>query len=248
MDPALLTILAALLLFYLASTERFVRVSKRQRFYFIAGWLILGFSLIGPLCNLGVALFSARMAQHMLIAFIAAPLLILGGADNALLASARAAFSMKSRADARTSKTAIILKSLFFAAVFWLWHSGRLYDATLQNDMVYWIMELSIILASLMVWQVLLARGDAERLLVLAMSFLTGIQLDLLGALLTLTGEPWFAAHANTTWPWGLTPLEDQQFGGAEMWVVGGLFFVAYTLYAAAAVIFPADERCRGAL
>ena len=34
--------------------------------------------LLSPLCAVAVALFSARVAQHMLIPFAAAPLLALG--------------------------------------------------------------------------------------------------------------------------------------------------------------------------
>ena len=31
-----------------------------------------------------------------------------------------------------------------------------------------------------------------------------------------------FAVHAETTWPWGLSQLQDQQLGGLILWVIGG--------------------------
>ncbi len=42
---------------------------------------------------------------------------------------------------------------------------------------------------------------------------------SLLGALLTLAPSQLFVVHYATTWPWGLSPLQDQQLGGIIMWV-----------------------------
>jgi caa3-type cytochrome oxidase assembly factor Caa3/CtaG len=44
----------------------------------VLGWLILSLAFISPLCNLSVALFSARVAQHMTITLVAAPLIARG--------------------------------------------------------------------------------------------------------------------------------------------------------------------------
>jgi putative membrane protein len=52
------------------------------------------------------------------------------------------------------------------------------------------------------------------------------IQMGLLGALITLAPRALYAPHALTTWAWGLTPLQDQQLGGAIMWVPGGIVFL----------------------
>src|SRR4051794_14513562 len=41
------------------------------------GWLVATAALVSPLCNLSVALFSARVGQHMILALVAAPLLAL---------------------------------------------------------------------------------------------------------------------------------------------------------------------------
>jgi putative membrane protein len=56
----------------------------------------------------------------------------------------------------------------------------------------------------------------------------TTLQMGLLGALLTFAPEPVFAPHLFTTEAWGLSSLEDQQLGGAIMWIVGsGIYLVA---------------------
>jgi len=48
---------------------------------------------------------------------------------------------------------------------------------------------------------------------------------SLLRALLTLAPRPLFVSHFGTTWPWGLSPLEDQRLGGVIMWTFGGTLF-----------------------
>ena len=51
---------------------------KRDLGASVFGWLLLSLAFISPLCNLSVALFSARVAQHMAITLIAAPLIARG--------------------------------------------------------------------------------------------------------------------------------------------------------------------------
>jgi cytochrome c oxidase assembly factor CtaG len=50
-----------------------------------------------------------------------------------------------------------------------------------------------------------------------------GIENGLLGALLTFSARPLYAAYLPTTAAWGLTPLEDQQLGGLGMWIPASL-------------------------
>lgn len=101
-------------------------------------------------------------------------------------------------------------------------------DLTLQNNVIYWIMQLSIILCSIAFWNALFDIRTATSLNLLATSIFSGFQMSLLGALLTLSGTPWFSVYRNTTWPWGMTPLQDQQFGGALMWTIGGVLLAGF--------------------
>jgi putative membrane protein len=38
----------------------------------------------------------------------------------------------------------------------------------------------------------------------------------------------WHDWHFATTQPYGLSPLGDQQFAGAMMWVAGGILFLTF--------------------
>jgi putative membrane protein len=54
--------------------------------------------------------------------------------------------------------------------------------------------------------------------------FLVGIPMQIVAALISLSGTvlyPWYSVAART---WGLSPLDDQQLGGLLMWVPGNLY------------------------
>jgi putative membrane protein len=67
-------------------------------------------------------------------------------------------------------------------------------------------------------------------LTVIAASLMTAVQMGLLGALITLAPRAVYAPHFFTTAAWGLTPLQDQQLGGAIMWVPGCVVFFVVSM------------------
>jgi putative membrane protein len=176
-----------------------------------AGWLALALALVSPLCSLSVALFSARVTQHMLIVLIAAPLVAL------------AVPRLASGAGVQWAAT------LLFAALLWTWHSPAPYDATFASTPIYWTMHVTMFASAALFWTTLL-RSDASAFSSLFASFVTGMQMSLLGALLTFSRHAWFAAHALTTQAWSLSPLDDQQIGGLIMWAPAGALLTAYAI------------------
>jgi putative membrane protein len=188
----------------------------------VAGWAILAASLVSPLCNLSVALFSARVAQHMLLTLVAAPLIILGQPERMLLPMLSKRASL--RLPPMRGGVLPIVATAGFAASLWTWHLPGSYDATLRSDLIYWSMHVTTLGSALLLWHALFHRvgGLSSALLI---GFGTTIQMSLLSALLTLAPRPLFESHFGTTWPWGLSPLEDQQLGGAIMWALGGTLF-----------------------
>jgi putative membrane protein len=184
----------------------------------LAGWGVLLLALVSPLCSLSVALFSARVGQHLVILLVAAPLLALG------LPAQRRAASPGSIAGAAAA----------FALVLWLWHLPGPYAATFRSDWTYWIMHLSLLAAAIWLWRALLLSAAARPEVVLPAGIATAAQMSALGAFLTFAPRPIFPPHAFTTLPWGLSPLEDQQLGGLLMWVPGGLAFAGVALGALA--------------
>jgi len=165
-----------------------------------------------------VALFSARIGQHIILLVAAAPLLALGLRVPRRLAS----------------PGALAMAAGIFAVALWAWHLPGPYGATFRSDLAYWAMQASLVGAATWLWRGLLVgvaeRPDAALLAGLA----TAAQTGALGALLTFAPRPLFAEHTLTAQPWGLTPLEDQQLGGLLMWVPGGLAFAGVALPALA--------------
>ena len=184
------------------------------------GWLLLSLAFISPLCNLSVALFSARVTQHMIIVLIAAPMIAIG-----------LVFAPEAR---RPWGAAAWIATLVFAAIFWIWHSPVFYDETLRSNAVYWLMHATTIAAALALWMAVFNSSAPVAFLVL---FASGVQMSLLGALLTFAAVPLFSVHEFTTAAWGLTWLEDQQLGGLLMWVPAGLLLTAYSVVAFGAAL-----------
>ncbi len=84
-DPFLLTVLVAVGVAYAAGVRRlWLRAGRGrgiavwQAASFSAGMAVLALALVSPLDGLGEALFSAHMAQHILLTAAVPPLLLLG--------------------------------------------------------------------------------------------------------------------------------------------------------------------------
>lgn len=221
LDPILVGALLVLAIAHL-DFARSRGVGKRDLSFSACGWLLLSLALISPLCNLSVALFSARVTQHMAIALLAAPLI------------ARCSIFSRTSASSRNSSVFAWGATSAFAAIFWIWHSPNFYDATLQSNLVYWLMHVTTVAAALTLWAAVFAASAPVAFLIL---FVTGLQMSLLGALLTFAAAPLFSVHEFTTAAWGLTWLEDQQLGGLVMWVPAGLLLTVYSALAFGAAL-----------
>jgi putative membrane protein len=205
LDPRLLLLLCALGLL-----NWWVAGGRRERRFAAAGWAVAFTAFVSPLCALSVSLFAARVAQHMILILAAAPLIAL-----ALPRVSRTATSWPLWTSA----------SLFFVAL-WYWHMPIPYDATFSSTLVYWSMHATLFGSAIWLWRELLHQPPERAGEVLAVGALTSMQMGFLGAILALAGRPLFLAHLSTAAAWGLSPLQDQQLGGALMWVPGIALFL----------------------
>jgi len=172
----------------------------------LAGMALLAVALLSPICAIAVALFSARVGQHMLIILGAAPLL---------------AMALRWQAPSAPVSAAL------FAGALWAWHLPGPYGWTFTSHAGWWVMHGSLLLASIWLWQSL-DRARVETALVAGLA--TAAQMGALGAFLTFAPRALFWPHAATTLPWGMSALEDQQLGGLLMWVPGGILFAAVAM------------------
>jgi putative membrane protein len=186
-----------------------------NRASFGATWLILSLLFVSPFCALSSALFSARVAHHVLLIAIVALL---------------AAISLPSRCRAMAiSPGALSCIAVSHFCVLWGWHSPLLYARALSEPAVFWAMELSLLGTGLAFWLAVLSPHTT--LVPSLTALLTGTMLmGLLGAIITFAPRPLYAPHFGSTAPFGLSELEDQQLAGLIMWVPAVLPYLAAAL------------------
>lgn len=209
-DPVLLIVLAAGL--GLAWSRA---ATPRRPLVVLAGLAFL-VSFISPLCALSSALFTARTLHHVLLLGAAAPLLAW-------------AFDAGRRGH-------LAAATLTQAAILWAWHAPGAYAAALSSDLVYWLMQVSLLASALWFWRSLRAAPPPAAIAAL---LTTTVLMGLLGAVITFADAPVYAPHLLTTAAWGLTPLEDQQIAGLVMWAPAAGLYLAFALAVAARLLQP---------
>lgn len=229
LDPVLIGTGLVLAVIYFASARRFnsthLPVGSRRQAAFGIGWVITVAALISPLCPLSVSLFAGRVGQHAVLLLIAAPLIAAGHPISALCGL----FAPRRRLR-QPGSTHLLLAAATFAALLWFWHAPAPYAATFSSTLIYWSMHVTLFGAAVWLWYGLLDTRPAGVVTVLGASIVSTVQMGFLGALITLAPRPLYAPHLLTTTAWNLTPLQDQQLGGAIMWVPGCVVFVAVAM------------------
>jgi len=209
LDPAMLALFVVLggVLLMMSANRRLA----------IAALMTLGVTFVSPLCALSSALFAARTVHHVLLVTATAPLI---------------AYALPR--PARPPHLAAWTAS--FVAVFWAWHAPAAYGWAMSSDLVYALMQSTLLLTAVMAWRaVRVARPAGAVSALLATMVLMG----LVGALLTFAPRAFYAPHALTTAAWGLTPLEDQQVAGLIMWIPAAGVYLACAVSILSRVLRP---------
>jgi putative membrane protein len=207
-----------------------------RRTPFIAGVLTLAVAWIGPLPQLAHHAFFAHMTVHMAVVAVAAPFLALGIAGG--------------RFDPARKVPRVftpIQASVVEMVVVWAWHAPALHHAARQSMAGLCIEQATFLVTGILVWLSAFgggapASGNRSAAGVVAL-LLTSMHMTLLGALLALTPRPLYA-HATTFN--ALTPIEDQQLGGAIMLLVGGVSYLLGGLWLTFGLLKPMAVKAEG--
>ncbi len=202
---------------------------------FLAGDLVVLVALVSPLDPLGDdVLFSAHMLQHILLALVAPPLLVLGlpsGTLRRLLARPAAYRAMR-----WMTKPAVAWP--LFVGTLWAWHLPAFYDAALRHEGLHVFEHLTFLATGVVFWWPVAVplrewRMDAPRAVFYL--FFAGLANTLLGILITFAPHVLYTSYINPPDPegllpyfrnvWGLNPAADQAMGGVFMWVAGMAVF-----------------------
>lgn len=220
-------------------------ISKLAAAAYTGGLLTLVAALMSPLDAVTSALFSLHMVQHLLLILVAAPLLVLGRPEVALLWALparwrpragrlehRAARALAGNDDATGLGPVWVV--LIATGVLWAWHMPDLYDLAIRNDAVHTAEHAGFVITAVLFWATVLRLRRRERLgngLRILYVFAMALQGSILGALITLAGRPLYESHLEIPRAWGFEPLVDQQLAGLIMWVPPGLLYLGVAAY-----------------
>ena len=259
-DPLIVLVLATSAIVYSVGLFRLWRTSGRgngitvnESLAFACGWLCAFIALVSPLHPWGEVLFSAHMTQHELLMLVSAPLFVIGRP----FVAAMWAFPPQTRSrfipvlhDPTLKRSWRFLTAPFVAwaihaIALWTWHLPALFQATLRSDAVHTLQHASFFLSALLFWWAIIysRRGAHAYGAGVLYLFTTSVHSGMLGVFLTLTSRVWYPAYSQTTFSWGLTPIEDQQLGGLIMWIPAGLVYIVAALIMFAAWLRESEHR-----
>jgi putative membrane protein len=192
--------------------------SPMARVYFAAGLLVMFIALASPIDTGGDRyLFSLHMLQHLLLAMIVPPLLLLGLPESW-------------RALDRIHVSPLVA-NIGFNAVLAVWHLPLLYEATLRNQPVHVFEHLSFLAVGVLFWWPILtpASGRHAMSVIGKIAYLgfAGVPPTILGLAFILSPAviyPFYAAAPRVT---PLSPLDDQLVAGLVMFGLGNLIYFA---------------------
>jgi putative membrane protein len=205
--------------------------SPMGRIYFAAGLICLFLALESPIDVAGDHyLFSFHMLQHMILAMVVPPLLLLGLPE-------------RWRAFDRV-RIPPIFANILFNAVLAVWHLPVLYEATLHYEFPLHVAEhLTFLGAGVVFWWPIMApersRAALSHLGKIAYLAFAGVPPTILGLYFILSPAVIYPFYAAAPRVLPLSPLEDQLLAGLVMFGLGNIiYFVAISV-----IFFKLDDK-----
>jgi putative membrane protein len=199
-----------------------------QRLSFFTALALLFVTLNGPLHDLSdFYLFSAHMVQHLILTLVVPPLMIYGTPGWMLRPLLRrpALYRFARRT------TSVVACFVIFNLVLAFWHLPPLYNLALAYHPVHITQHLMFIAASVLMWWPLMSPlPDLPRAPYPAQMlycFLMVIPMSIISIYIAMADTLLYPAYAIAPRIMGITPMDDQQYGGLIMWIPGGVFFYA---------------------
>jgi cytochrome c oxidase assembly factor CtaG len=222
--------------------RRVPRVARPWRLgLYLVGLATIGLALVSPVHALAAVLFLMHMVQHELLIMVAPPLLLLADPMAVILwGLPRRGRRLVGRLLARGGAVRRMLWALTWMPVawgvyvvhLWAWHLPVAYQAVLRYGPLHDLQHLGFFATAVLFWWPIAAPAPRLHgfipygwriLYVLAAT----AQNTILGAAIALPGRLLYPYYASTPRLWGVSPLEDQAYGGGIMWEGGAMFLIA---------------------
>ena len=226
LDPTVYLGLVALLFGHAWLARRVDDAQPKHTFYFGLGLLTLWVALETPIDTISDHyLDSVHMLQHVLLGFVAPPLMLLGLSPQMAGWLATIPFVR--------AITEPIAAQVIAAFVMIAWHLPSLYDATLRSESLHVIEHLTFIGSGLVLyWPILEATSAHARWRLspgLKLLYLLAATLpqDAIALVLLFSREPFYEFYVRVPrLVDSLTPIIDQTLAGAVLMVLGKATFL----------------------
>lgn len=173
---------------------------------------------------------SGHMTGHMIAVAIAAPLLAAASADTSI--------DPATRLPRLVTPMGMMLVEL---AAVWGWHLPALRSLAHRFPIIMVAEQASFLTAGYLLWSAVLHTHN--RAAGIGALLLTSMHMTLLGVLIGLAPRPIYSfSHARS---FGLTPLADQQLGGAIMLLIGAVSYLAGGLVLLSSLLRGGRESAR---
>jgi len=211
-------------------------VPRERSIFFGLGLLALAIALMSGVDAYDTTLFTVHMVQHILLAMVAAPLIVMAGPITLLLRFVspedrrRYVLPLLHSRPVR-ALTHPVVAWLLFAGVMWAAHFSPLFDAALESEPLHFLEHALFLGSALLFWWPAIGIDPspwrmpypAKALYV----FLQMPQNTFLAMAILFAGQPLYPHYETLVRDWGPTPLVDQQVAAGLMWISGDLIFLA---------------------
>ena len=165
------------------------------------------------------------MVQHLVLTLVVPPLMIAGLTGDMLRPLLR-------NAAVRALATLVTRPGACFAifnVVLAAWHLPPLYNLALAHHPVHIVQHLTFLAASVLMWWPLTSPvRELPRLSYpgqMLYCFLMVVPMSIVSIYITMADRVLYPAYAVAPRVLGISPLDDQHYGGLIMWIPGGMFF-----------------------
>jgi cytochrome c oxidase assembly factor CtaG len=229
---------------------------RRRTAWFLGGLGVIVVALASPVDAYAGVLLWVHMIQHVLLAFVAAPMLVAAApvtlSLRALAPSGRPRRLVQRTVHGRVVRglTNPLVAWVLFAATMAGTHFSPLYEASLEHPVVHDLEHLLYLSAGLLFWYPVVGIDpSAWRMphpLRLLYVILAGPVNTFVALAIYSSGSVLYPYYASLQRTWGPSPLGDQQWAGAIMWVSGDIaLLIAVVLVAAAWMRYDRIEAAR---
>ncbi len=215
---------------------------------FLSGLAIMTAAIGPPLDGLADGSFGWHMLQHLLLAMVGVPLLLLGAPYLLCVAAVPRAAGQRLTSFAHSRLGAVLFAPvtgwLAFIAVMWGAHFSPLYEASLEHPGVHWIEHVLFVSSALLFWSAVIQVGFAPRPVAFAARmlflFLALPQGAFVAFAIAASRYPMYPHYVQAAGS-SAAALLDQRNGADLMWIAGG--FLLFCAFMGEAAAWAAAER-----